>query len=156
MPIAEHSIEDWEKRQAALREILATEDVGDQAHLIRLLKRRGFKVTQSSVSRDLADLKAVKLDGRYVLRDALIGPAEASRAESNAALALAREVRRSGANLLVVKTTAGGAQAVGLAIDQAAWPEVVGTVAGDDTVFVAVLGRREQAKVEARLEGMRA
>jgi transcriptional regulator of arginine metabolism len=155
--------ENWRERQDAIRAILAAEAVESQEQLVRRLKRRGFRVTQSSVSRDLAELGVAKVDGRYVALERLAQAAAPDRAGGAAAPATAdddrlaavasflREVAPAGPHLLVVKTPPGGASPVGIAIDAARWPEVVGTVAGDDTLFVATPGRAAQARVEARL-----
>ncbi len=113
------------------------------------LRSQGFSVTQSSVSRDLAELGAIKVEGRYVLPIAAgTGSGVSEVAEVAAAL---RGIRPAGPNLLVLLTPPGRAQWVGLAIDRAAYAEVVGTIAGDDTVFVATSGRRGQERVVARL-----
>lgn len=66
-----------------------------------------------------------------------------------------QEVQPAGPNVLVVRTPPGSASAVGLAIDAAHWPDVVGTVAGDDTLFVATANRTGQSRVAARLLGMK-
>jgi len=137
-------------RRAAIREVLAGEVVRTQTDLLDRLQGRGFRVTQSSVSRDLADLRAARIDGRYTTADALARGA-VSAVEPTEMSVSVRAVRAAGPNLLVVLTPPGRAGAVGLAIDGMRWPEVAGTVAGDDTVFVATKGRREQAVVEARL-----
>jgi len=151
--------ENWRERQEAIRAILDAEAVESQEQLVRRLKRRGFRVTQSSVSRDLAELGVAKVDGRYVALERL---AEAVAPDgSGAAAAPANRlaevatfvdgVAAAGPHLLVLKTPPGAASPVGIAIDAARWPEVVGTVAGDDTVFIATPGRAAQARVEARL-----
>ncbi|MBI5510595.1 MAG: hypothetical protein HY903_17700 [Deltaproteobacteria bacterium] len=143
-------IESWPERQNVIRDLLLQGAVHSQAELCRLLRRRGFTVTQSSVSRDLSELHAAKVDGRYVLREALASPAPA--ADRLMALAtIVREVRAAGPYQLFVRTPPGQAAAVAIAIDGARWPEVVGTVAGDDTLLIATHGRRQQLKVEARL-----
>ena len=150
------SAETWEKRQAAIRELIAREAIGSQARLVERLARRGFEVTQSSVSRDLQEMGIVKAAGRYVTADLVAAPKAAPGAAKDALLAEAkasiRKVAPAGPYLLVVSTPAGLASSVAVAIDQAGWAEVVGTVAGDDTVFLATAGRRAQAGVQLRLE----
>jgi transcriptional regulator of arginine metabolism len=153
--------ENWRERQDAIRAILDAEAVESQEQLVRRLKRRGFRVTQSSVSRDLAELGVAKVDGRYVALERLAEAAAPGRpgglpapspGDRRAAVAsFMREVAPAGPHLLVVRTPPGGASPVGIAIDAARWPEVVGTVAGDDTLFIATPGRAAQARVEARL-----
>ena len=153
--------ENWRERQEAIRAILDAEAVESQEQLVRRLKRRGFRVTQSSVSRDLAELGVAKVDGRYVALERLTeavapnGPGGATAPTSGDGLAevapFVRKFAAAGPHLLVVKTPPGAASPVGIAIDAARWPEVVGTVAGDDTLFIATAGRAAQARVEARL-----
>jgi len=141
------------RRHAAVRRLLATEQIHDQTALLRRLRSYGFPVTQSSVSRDLQELRAAKVDGRYLTAEALAGgppPAGELAAEGAALLS----VRAAGPNLLVLQTPPGHAAALALAIDRAGWPESVGTVAGDDTVFLATTGRQQQARLEARLAGI--
>lgn len=141
---------DWERRFAAIQAILVHGAIRSQGELQKKLARRGFPVTQSSVSRDLAELKAAKVEGRYVLGTSL---AEQDAMPELARVAgMLRGVKPAGPNLLVVRTVTGSAPQVALAIDLAGWPDIVGTLAGDDTLFVATTGRRDQARVEARLQ----
>ena len=141
--------ENWPERQSAIRAILARETVRSQGELVTHLVKAGFSVTQSSVSRDLAELRAFKLDGRYATADT-ITPAAVQGGET-AALADVRDVKPAGPHLLVIRTPVGRAAPVALALDHAGWPEIIGTVAGDDTILVATKGRREQARLRARL-----
>jgi transcriptional regulator of arginine metabolism len=109
--------------------------------------RLGFEVTQSSVSRDLRELGVAKVGGRYV------APA-APGAQDNAIEQVAgflRTVRPAGPHLTILLTAVGAAQAVGVALDRAAWPEVLGSIAGDDTIFLATAGAREQTRLLHRL-----
>ncbi len=129
------------QRQAAIREIVGAEAVSTQAEVARRLSERGFEVTQSSVSRDLAELGVEKRGGRYVL------------APSGALPGLVG-VRTAGPYLVVLKTVVGAAPLLGVEIDQRGWDEVVGTVAGDDTIFLAVATPEDQARVVARLAGV--
>jgi transcriptional regulator of arginine metabolism len=131
-------------RRAALLGILETEVVTDQDDLRRRLARAGHRVTQPSVSRDLNALGVVKVGGRYRAPTAL-------PAVSSVVAGAMLRVCVAGPHLLVLKTLPGRASVVALEIDAAQWPEVVGTVAGDDTVFVALGGREDQKRVAARL-----
>ncbi len=142
--------EEWSERQAAIRQILAAEAIRSQAELIERLQTRGFQVTQSSVSRDLQEMRVAKLEGRYVPAEMLLGapPPLSDLGESASSI---QRVRTAGPNLLVLNTPPGRASAVAVAIDRARWPEVVGTIAGDDTIFLATAGRREQLKLSAKL-----
>ena len=105
-------------------------------------ERDGFEVTQSSVSRDLRELGVLKASGRY-----LVPPDEISRANGDfGALAqFVRTVRPAGTSLTVIRTTIGAAASVAVALDKAEWPEVVGTISGDDTIFIATSGRPRAA-----------
>ncbi len=97
------------------------------------LTSQGFHATQSSVSRDLRDLGAAKTGNGYVLP-----PGEAGGEEEIASVAdLLRDLNPAGPNLLVIRTAIGAAQRVALALDRCGWPEIVGNVGGDDTVFTA-------------------
>lgn len=146
MPVKD---ERWVQRQAAILSLLGQREIRRQEDLLAVLREEGFLVTQSSVSRDLAELGAVKVEGRYVLPPT--GVATTGQSEIAEAAAVIRGMRAAGPNLLVVLTPAGLAQRVGLVLDRVGWPEVVGTIAGDDTVFVATAGRRPQEQVVKRL-----
>jgi len=136
------------ERRGAIVRILRSGVVRRQHDLVQLLKRDGHAVTQSSISRDLRDLGVLKASGRYVLP-----PDEITRANGDfATLAqFVRQVQAAGACLAVVRTTIGAAQSVAVAIDKAEWPEVVGTISGDDTIFIATVNQRVQSKLIERL-----
>ena len=137
-----------QSRREAILGILRASAVRGQAELTQLLRRKGFAVTQSSVSRDLRELGVLKASGRYL-------PPSADTAHANGnfgALAqFVRTVRPAGALLTVIRTSTGAAQSVAVAIDKAEWPEVVGTISGDDTIFVATPAPRAQQRLLARL-----
>jgi transcriptional regulator of arginine metabolism len=120
-------------RREALKRIIRNGVVGRQAELVRLLKRAGYPVTQSSVSRDLRDLGVAKLGDRYVLAEDAAAPV----AGLAAVAAFVQDTVPAGPHLTVVRTAIGSAQSVAAAIDRARWPEVVGTISGDDTIFIA-------------------
>ena len=139
-----------ERRNAILR-ILRGSPVRKQDELVRLLRSEGHEVTQSSISRDLRDLGVLKASGRY------LPPAEESnRANGDFDMlrSFVRSLATAGASLTVIKTTVGAAQTVAAAIDRAEWPEVVGTISGDDTIFLATDTARAQAQVVERLRGL--
>ena len=137
-------------RRETLRRIIRDGVIGRQAELVRRLKRAGHAVTQSSVSRDLRDLGVAKVGDRYVLAEDAAAPV----ANLAAVAGFVREVVPAGPNLSVVRTTIGSAQSVALAIDRARWPEVVGTLSGDDTIFVATATARAQRTVLDRLRSL--
>jgi transcriptional regulator of arginine metabolism len=137
-------------RREALKRIIRDGIVGRQAELVRLLKRAGFPVTQSSVSRDLRDLGVAKLGDRYVLPEDSAAPV----AGLAAVAAFVQSTVPAGPHLTVVRTTIGSAQSVALAVDRARWPEVVGTISGDDTIFIATASERAQRAVLDRLRSL--
>jgi transcriptional regulator of arginine metabolism len=133
-------------RRTALVRILRDAAVGKQAELVRLLRREGFAATQSSVSRDLRELGVAKRGDRYVLPD------DAPALDDFATVArFVRGIKTAGPNLTVIRTTAGAAQSVAIVLDRADWPEVVGTLSGDDTIFVATAGAATQRRLLVRL-----
>lgn len=138
-------------RRDALKRIIRTGTVGRQADLVRLLEREGFEVTQSSVSRDLRDLGVAKVGDRYVLAE---DAASAAPAGFEAVANFVQGFQPAGPNLIVVRTTIGAAQSVALAIDRARWPEIVGTISGDDTIFIATDSARRQKLVADRLRSI--
>ena len=138
------------ERRAALTRIIRGGGVGRQAELVRLLKRAGHDVTQSSVSRDLRELGVAKVGDRYVLAEDAAAPA----ADFRLVAAFVVGVAPAGPNLTVIRTTIGTAQSVALAIDRARWPEVRGTLSGDDTIFVATANARAQRLVSDRLRSL--
>lgn len=140
--------QEQQQRRAAIRDLLAHGPAATQAFLVRALEDRGFVATQSSVSRDLRELGAVKTAGGYEL------PTAASADESQVAAVadLLRGVTPAGSNLLVIHTGTGAAQRVALALDRSGWPGMVGTIAGDDTIFVATESAHAQKTLIARIE----
>jgi len=138
-------------RRDALARILRRTAVGRQAELVELLRAEGFEATQSSVSRDLRELGVVKGGDRYLLpaaEDALT-PSHFEDVRT-----FVKGWRAAGANLTVLRTTTGTAQGVAIALDKARWPEIVGTIAGDDTIFIATAGARSQRRLHAQLHSI--
>jgi len=135
-------------RRAALARILRQSAVGRQSELVSLLRREGFDATQSSVSRDLRELGVAKAGDRYLLpavEDAL------TPSHFGAVSGFLKEIRHAGPSLTVLRTVVGSASSVAIAIDKARWPEVVGTLAGDDTIFIATGNTRAQRRLAQRL-----
>ena len=118
-----------EKRQQKILGLIQARRVGTQQELAALLGRAGVEATQSSISRDLVELGVVKRQGRYALPQAAGGGA-ASRGLHG--------VEPAGDSLLVLKCEPGLASAVAVEIDRAHIDEITGTLAGEDTIFVAV------------------
>jgi transcriptional regulator of arginine metabolism len=137
-------------RRRAIVRLLERETITRQSDLVRLLRAEGFTATQSSVSRDLRSLGAARLKSGYELP-----PRPASPSRDGEALALVaefvRDLRPAGPNLLVVTTAIGAAQRVAVTLDRIEWPEIVGTLSGDDTIFIATSGAGQQRRLTARL-----
>jgi transcriptional regulator of arginine metabolism len=137
--------------QNRILELVQEEPLGSQDELRVRLSRLGFKVTQATLSRDIHDLGLVKTPEGYM---APPGPAPADTAAPRIARLLREFVLRvrGAQNLLVLKTTPGSAQPVAAGIDAEDWPEIVGTVAGDDTILVICPDRKSARKLMVRLE----
>ena len=133
-------------------ELISTRSVRTQEELADALAADGWQVTQSSVSRDIASLRLAKVGGAY--RKA---PASSSLARDPDEVRIAEGVltaEPAGDALVVVHTPPGEANRVGIALDRLAWPEIVGTIAGDDTIFLAVKNRQAQQRVMTRISGI--
>jgi transcriptional regulator of arginine metabolism len=135
---------DRRKRHLKILELISTRPVSTQEELADALSALGWEVTQSSVSRDIASLRLVKVDGAYrrpppkALR---IDPDERRISEG------VLTINTAGDSLVVLHTSPGEANHVAVALDRLAWPEVIGTIAGDDTIFLAVQNSRAQRRV---------
>jgi len=140
-------------RQRALLQALKESSISSQEELKRVLRKRGFKVGQATLSRDIRDLNLSKTPHGYTL--------PSGEAPSGLVLPpVERLVRefvlevRSAQNQLVIKTIVGSAQPVAAALDEADWSEIVGTIAGDDTVLIVCPDRDEARKLAGRIEEM--
>jgi len=140
-------------RQRAILDIVQQKPVASQEELQRALLKRGFKVGQATLSRDIRELNLSKSANGYSL----------PQGESSAGLALppvSRLVRefvldaRAAQNLLVIKTIVGSAQPVAAALDEEDWPEAVGTIAGDDTIVIVCSDKQGSRKLAHRIEEM--
>jgi transcriptional regulator of arginine metabolism len=145
------------QRHTAIRELVAHSLVSNQDELRRKLRRRGFEVTQATLSRDIHELRLSKGPGGYSLPNgsgangapsAIVDDSPPSVADMMDSFGLRAT---QAMNQVVVRTVMGGAQPVAASLDRDAWPEVVGTIAGDDTVLVVCSDQRRAAEVEARL-----
>lgn len=130
-------------RQQKILDIVGSKPIATQQQLAAELKRRGLESTQSSVSRDIARLGLVKINGAYAAPhgNALAGGPLSS-------------IEPAGDNLIVVKTDVGQAQHAALVIDWANLPEIVGTVAGDDTILVVVRDAAAQRVAIKKILGL--
>ena len=141
-------------RQAAILDLVSRYAMRSQDTLRRRLATRGITATQATISRDIKELGLVKraADGAY----------QTAQTETPSAAVTGDQVRRAVVaqlrrvdrvqQLLVLKTDPGQAQPLAFALDQAAWPEMVGTVAGDDTVLMVTRTERTARTLERRLE----
>ena len=132
--------------------------MASQDELRRKLRRRGIHVTQATLSRDMHELRLFKGPGGYSLPNGSTGAAMETKDDQPPSLAemidtLGLRVRRA-MNQVVLSTAMGGAQPVAAAMDREGWPEIVGTIAGDDTVLVICTDTRRAGEVEARLRTM--
>ena len=132
-------------RQQVIVELAHEGPLPNQQELCKILARRGFQVTQATLSRDLNELRLVKTSEGYILPNG-DAPAEPLPAVSRLVREFVRDVRRA-QNLLVIKTIPGSAQPVAVAIDAEAWDEVVGTVAGDDTLLIITANNKSARKL---------
>jgi len=144
---------DKRKRHAAILELVNDQPVGSQEELRVLLHKRGWTVTQSTLSRDLRELRLARVptpEGvRYTTADGAIS--SAARPALDALLPqLLTRVDGVG-ELIVVRTVPGGAQPVASALDGESWPDVLGTVGGDDTILVVCRSAAARERLERRL-----
>jgi transcriptional regulator of arginine metabolism len=137
-------------RRTMLAKLIREQAVGRQTELVAMLRKQGYVATQSSVSRDLRELGVAKMGDRYVLPETAVSP----KNDFSTLKQFVSARLTAGTNLTVLKTAVGSAQSVAVAIDIARWPEVVGTISGDDTIFIATAGVREQRKLADRLRAI--
>jgi len=137
-----------EQRQQAILDIISAEPVGRQSVLVERLNALGFNATQSSVSRDLQLLGVAKDGNAYVAPEKEATVAQAVDVPAD----FVRGIETAGANLTVVKTAVGAAQRVAVFLDRSGWNEIVGTVSGDDTIFVATRSAQAQKQLIARIQ----
>ena len=138
-------------RHTVIRDLVGNQQVGSQEELRRLLYRRGHRVTQATLSRDIHELGLVKTAAGYELPQG-----EAAEAFLPSIERLIHEFVydvKTAQNLVVVKTSAGSAQPVSAAIDAEEWEEVVGTIGGDDTILVIAYTLREAEKLAKKIRG---
>ena len=142
-------------RQRAIRDLVDQRPIRTQQELAAALRDRGFRATQATISRDVAELGLVKAsrDGTqaYALPPRLV-EAEVSGEDRLRRLLrdLPVELREAGL-MLIVRTLPGSAHAIAAALDRARWPEVAGSIAGDDTLFVAFPDRGSLQRIKRRI-----
>lgn len=131
------------ERQQKILSLISAKPIGTQEILRTLLENAGVPATQSSVSRDLEELGVVKHHGHYTM----------PRSNGAGARGLV-SLDHAGENLVVARTQPGLASAVAVEIDAAALPEIVGTIAGEDTIFIAVREQKQQRTVIKSIWGL--
>ena len=142
-------------RQRAIRDLVDQRQIRTQRELASALRERGFRTTQATISRDVAELGLIKASregtNAYALPPRLV-EAETSGEDRLRKLIgdLPIEIREAGL-LLIIKTLPGSAHPIAAALDRARWAEVSGSIAGDDTVFVACPDRASLQRVKRRL-----
>ena len=145
-----NSTQEQVQRREMLRELLLRGPAETQQTLVNALRAKGLQATQSSVSRDLRELGAVKTGQGYEMAGSA-GPQD----EMAGVAEFLRQITAAGPNLTVIKTAIGAAQRVALALDRSGWPEMIGNIGGDDTVFVATDSAVSQKLLIAKIERTR-
>jgi transcriptional regulator of arginine metabolism len=137
-------------RRAQIVDLLRNEQIATQGELRRKLARRGIHVTQATVSRDIEDLGLVKTRTGYRLPEATDPVAHPQLAMSVVLKEFLTDARQA-ANMVVLKTRPGNAHSIAVALDAEPWEGVIGTIAGDDTIFVATAGTRQAAQIRKKI-----
>ena len=145
-----------QKRQRAILELIEKEEISTQEELTEKLKKMGYKVTQATVSRDIKELRLLKVltpMGSYKY-------ATADKAENGLTDRFIRMLAESvlsvadSGNMIVVKTLSGSAAVAAEALDSFHWPEVLGTIAGDNTIFMVIRSLEDVPVVVGRIQDM--
>ncbi|MBQ2770400.1 MAG: arginine repressor [Clostridia bacterium] len=144
------------KRHAMIAKLISSQNIETQEELASLLRDLGYSVTQATVSRDIKELRLVKVltpEGHY--KYATVEKAEADLQErfirmfSNCVLSI-----NAAGNLIVIKTINGSASAAAEAVDSLKWPDIIGTIAGDNTIFIAIRDGKSVSDVMKRFQKM--
>ena len=136
-------------RQARILEIIRGYRVESQESLSALLREDGAEVAQTTISRDIRELGLVKVRGCY--QAAAAPPAASSSGALRSVFAQFITRTDAAGNIVVIRTSSGNAHSVCVALDAAEWPEVIGTIAGDDTIFVLARDPDECGKLLKRI-----
>src|ERR1700722_744134 len=140
-------------RQRAVLDVLKHGSIASQEDLQRVLRKRGFKDGQATLSRDIRDLNLSKTANGYSVNHSETGVAIALPPVSRLVREFVLDVR-SAQNQLVIRTIVGSAQPVAAALDEADWSEVVGTIAGDDTILIVCPDKEDARKLASRIDEM--
>jgi len=142
-------------RQQQIRDLIATRTIRTQHELAAALRERGYRATQATISRDVSEMGLIKQPREGTRGYAM--PPRVEQPETSGEERLAMILRdlpvdiRPAGLLLVLKAVPGSAHAVAAALDRAGWPEVAGSIAGDDTVFIACVDRPAVDRIRRRL-----
>lgn len=143
-------------RQVAILDIIEKQDIETQEELAEALRKRGIQVTQATVSRDIKELRLLKV----LTSNGVYKYATADKAENGLNERFIRMLSESllsvtaANNLIVVKTLSGSANMAGEALDSMHWPEILGSLAGDNTILLIVRSNEETPEVIARIRDM--
>ncbi len=137
-------------RRQAIQQLVSTQEIRTQDELVRQLKNRNYSVTQATISRDIGDLGLIKVGGFYRLPGEAPAPAHLERTLRDKIL----RVAPAGPHLVVLHTNPGEAGSVGLSLDRLTWTGIVGTIAGDDTVFIACHSVKSGQQIIKRLQAL--
>jgi transcriptional regulator of arginine metabolism len=141
------------QRHAAILDLVRTQRIPSQEVLRERLSARGFEVAQATLSRDIRELRLVKVPGEEGGSHYTVPADVTDPTPTLARLLPALYLGSDGVgNLLIVKTLTGGAQPIAVAIDWEEWPEVVGTLAGDDTILLVLRAAEHLPAITRRLE----
>ena len=144
------------KRQNEIIELISSADIETQEELAAALRERGYQVTQATVSRDIRELRLIKVSSKsggykYAkpLRHEVAVSERLTRILSDALIHV-----ETASNLVVVKTLSGSANVAAEALDNLGWQEIIGTIAGDNTIFIAAKSKEEAEIITARIRKM--
>ena len=137
-------------RHGQILNLIRSQPIRTQEDMAQALQRIGIAVTQVTLSRDLRELGLVKGPQGYREPDRATAPDNEATSLKRTLEEFVRDVKTA-QNLVIIHTAAGNAQPVGAAIDRQAWPEIVGTIAGDDTVFAATPDARAAMRAKEKL-----
>jgi transcriptional regulator of arginine metabolism len=137
-------------RHKAILEVVRSGEIGSQEDLMQGLKARHIEVSQSTLSRDIQELRLAKTGGMYTVVDSesAVKPSDESIRRILREFLVDIDVAQ---NIVVVKTGAGHASTVSQAIDDTGWPEAIGSIAGENTVFIVVRSEKDGKKLEHRI-----
>ena len=144
-------------RQATIRELIEAREVGSQEELRKLLRQRGWDVTQATLSRDLGELGVARVStpegARYTLSAGPSAVGDGSPVLEAVLPPLFSTVDGVG-EMVVIRTVPGGAQPIARAIDAESWPDILGTLAGDDTILLICRSTAARERLVRRIRGL--